>query len=388
MPLLQSIVATIRTLEGKLIELRTHKGSQGYIIEQAKQKPDGTFEKSFSKATPRPIPSDQILDTLKKVINDYILTGATVEDSTIPFTFDTVLGMDLTSVIRREEEFDRLDLMSKLESDSFAVQALPATSRRIILLFDTRATYAVTAFSLSGQCVSIPQNVLRTLCGVSTVLQNKRTIIEARYTLQGHVTFTDLLFHGCALTDRTLDKRLELLSSLIVPMPPYRNLTTTETELNKKHRLLKQCTTQGLDCVLIPRGLLQPLAGGTNKVNYKMKLKHETALQVMSVDLQKNSVALCAQIGGIPIKLAEAPVPTDFVVEALDNVQVKYSEAVVGELLNVEIVAKLDGDDALPLNPVLAHTMGFNLKPKAIESSRENSGQLTGILAALDEPQL
>ena len=278
MPLLQSIVATIRTLQGKLIELKTHKGSQGYIIEQAEQMPDGSFEKSFSNATPRPIPSDQILDTLKKEINDYILTGATVEDSTIPFTFDTANGLDLMSVVRNEVEHDKQSLMSKLESDSFAAQALPATSSRIVLLFDTRAKYAITAFSLNGQCVSIPQKVLRTLCRVSASLQNKRTVIEARYTLQGHVTFTDLLSHGCALTGKTLDERLELLAGLVEPMPPYRNVATTETDLIKKHRLLKQCTTQGLDYVLIPRGVLHPLRSCTDKVNYKMKLKQETAL--------------------------------------------------------------------------------------------------------------
>ena len=388
MPLLQSIVATIRTLQGKLIELRTHKGSQGYIIEQAEQMPDGSFEKSFSNATPRPIPSDQILDTLKKEINDYILTGATVEDSTIPFTFDAVDALDLMSVVKHVEEQDKLSLMSKLESDSFAAQALPATSSRIVLLFDTRAKYAITAFSLNGQCVSIPQNVLRTLCRVSAALQNKRTVIEARYTLQGHVTFTDLLSHGCALTDKTLDERLELLSNLVEPMPPYRNVATTETDLIKKHRLLKQCTTHGLDCVLIPRGVLHPLRSCTDKVNYKMKLKQETALQVMSVDPQKNTVALCALISGIPIELAKASIPTEFVVEALDNVQVKYSEAVIGELMNVEIMAKLDSDDAIPLDPALAHKMGFNLKPQPVEILSGDSGQLTGILAALDEPQL
>ena len=108
----------------------------------------------------------------------------------------------------------------------------------------------------------------------------------------------------------------------------------------------------------------------------------------MSVDPQKNTVSLCAQIGGIPIQLAKASIPTDFVVEALDNVQVKYSEAVIGDLMNVEIIAKLDGDDPIPLNPALAHKMGFNLKPQPVEILSGQSGQLTGILAALDETQL
>lgn len=380
----EALTVALATKDGKTFELETKRGSQGHIIELTEVTAGGQLKKSFHPSTPKPIPSNIIIEMFKSVVNNYIKEGSIIIDSTMPFKFENNGDKTNYPLVTGLDEVKEHELKDKFSSDNYAVQVVPAYGVDALVSFDSDAQYAISVMSPAGIPICVNQRNMAVLCKINQYLRGRKLIVDVQLAADGSVYIKDIYYDGCDRTTCSLEERIKLLNETFNRAIPYTYVVNPLYSTEEKHIAYKSCEITGKEIVLVHKEAVRD-SNQLTRVKHKMDLKNETTLQVMTVCNVSNTVTLCAYVDGIPIELGRANNPLDIVVEELDTVRVKFSSAATGEIKNIEIISKLDSDEPTPLDPVLARKMGFNLHPRSVRESAMFSSDEIGFLDKLEQ---
>lgn len=382
----ESLTVALETKDGQAIELETKRGSQGHIIELTEVVTGGELKKSFHSATPKPIPSNGIFDTFKRVVNKYIQEGSIIIDSTMPFRFENDLDQTNWPLRTGLTEGNEFTLTEQFNSDSYAVQVIPAYGTEALVSFDINAQYAISVMSPAGIPICVNQRNMVTLCKINQYLNGKKLLVDVQLGLDGSVYIKDLYYFECDRTGQNLIERIQVLNQLFNKELSNIYVVNPLLSIDAKQLALRACEVTGREALLVHAGTVLA-ANQSTREKYKMDLKNETTLQVMNVCKASNTVTLCAHVDGIPIELGWAYHTQELEIEELDAVRVKFSSAETGELKNIEIITKLDSNESTSLDPVLARKLGFNLHPRSLKESELYDSDAFGFLDKLEQCQ-
>ncbi|HHY0525280.1 TPA: hypothetical protein ACVU4L_001935 [Vibrio parahaemolyticus] len=380
----KALTVALITKDGQTLELETKRGSQGHIIELTEVIAGGQLKKSFHPATPKPIPSDIIFEMFKTVVNAYIKEGSIIIDSTMPFKFDNNVDKPNYPLTTDMDACNEVELKERFNNADFAVQVVPAYGVDALVSFDADAQYAISVMSPAGIPICVNQRNMAVLCKINQYLEGRKLVVNVELGVDGSVYIKDIYYDGCDRTKHNLADRIEYLNQIFDREIPYTYVVNPLVTKEEKLFAFKSCEVTGNEIVLVHKGHVRD-SNQITRVKHKMDLKNETTLQVMTVCKVTNTVTLCAYVDGIPIELGKANNSQEIDIEELDTVRVKFSSAATGEIKNIEIISKLEGDEPVLLDPVLARKLGFNLHPKSITERELYSSEEIGFLDKLEQ---
>ena len=366
---------------GDSVEIRSHIGSRGTMIDIITTKTDGKIIKEFSPRTRFPIPDDKVQSSLLREISRYLTKEFEVVSSTLSLSFpmqDELLEipfLEFTSIYEDKDMLHRL-----IDDNSYTAMAIPLHAKRVIvlvgLLMDEDYSYnMVSMHSTDQQVTPIPIPLLSKLCNWAFTLQ-KPMLLEGYVTRNNNLVVANVLgVYNERWDFSTVTTGVDKLTSLLGEMPDCISLATIKKSKENKKELVDLCTQNGTELLFI---------SDTKSVNnFSVHFKQTTVLQVMSLNLSKGTVSLCAGISGVPVEIAESYLNTSLNLQPMDNVLVEYGGVRCGRLEYTSIKETVGCNEYVALDPFIANRMGFNLKPQEICKPSLHSRN-TGILAALD----
>ena len=387
---MENILNTLTVLKkksGDIVELRTHFGAKGYLIDRVTKNASGHMVKSFSAPSMFPVNKKDIYPVLLEEIDKLLRAEHKFQSSTVHLSFpmqhrDWLLATnDVAPILDKDNVLEDMQC-----DDDYIFQVVPMPSQRVFITIDIDSSHAISMANHDGTALAIPPALLAKL-GVWLHKLSGRISLEGRLTRANRLVLTDIFFKGESLSDKPITKRLMHLYGLAHTLPDGVSIAHTEFCKEHKLQLVDTCIRHGMELVIIPKNL-RTCGNASSKLNLIMHFKKETTLQIMSINLIKGTVSLCGRVAGIPITVAEAFINPQLSLQVMDNVVVEYSGIESGKLLHVEMKEKTGFNDHVDLDPVIANSLGYNLKPTAVLTPTAPSDRNeVGILGALDIPE-
>lgn len=336
----------------------------------------GVVTKNFSEHTSSPVPEENIYSAILLEVSSLLKQKYKLHSSSIPLVFPEI-GFDdfwqpSISLTRAEQT-----AFEDMVIDDYVAQSV-RFGEPVRVYIKAGNKHFVSMKDKHDQVMAIPTALLSTLAGWHVVDCVSEVVLDGYLAHDGTLTLTDILYDKGPLTEIPTLTRLAVLeeyarTNSVVTVAAF---GTGKDEIAK---LEQACFNCGLSLLFSKN-----LHISDEIKRWIMDFKEEAQLTVMAIDHTSNEVKLCANISNVPVELGRAPIPKGMELLPLDGVAIKYGKLVAGELMNVEIISKLDTTEQLPLDPVLAQKLGYAVRPVAIQTNEDEPTHNTCILSALD----
>ncbi|MDF4421600.1 hypothetical protein [Vibrio parahaemolyticus] len=361
---------------GSTVEVKSLEGRKGFLIELIMTDSTGVVTKNFSEHASSPVPEENIYSAILLEVSSLLKQKYKLHASSIPLVFPEI-GFDdfwqpSISLTRAE-----LTAFEDMVIDDYVAQSV-RFGEPVRVYIKAGNKHFVSMKDKHDQVMAIPTALLSTLADWHVVDCVSEVVLDGYLAHDGTLTLTDILYDKGPLTEIPTLTRLAVLEEYARPNGVV-TVAAFGTGKDEIAKLEQACFNCGLSLLFSKN-----LHISDEIKRWIMDFKEEAQLTIMAIDHTSNEVKLCANISNVPVELGRAPIPKGMELLPLDGVAIKYGKLVAGELMNVEIISKLDTTEQLPLDPVLAQKLGYAVRPVAIQTNEDEPAHNTGILSALD----